>query len=98
MVVYIYRWKIKKGYEQQFKTNWGIVTRLLRDHAGSYGSRLHSSENGDYVAYAQWPSVAAREGANVQTKEMEDARRLMKESIRENFPAEILYMNSDYLI
>lgn len=53
MTIFLYRWKIKPEKEQQFESSWAIVTKAILDECGSYGSRLHIAENGEYVGYAQ---------------------------------------------
>ncbi|PCH81282.1 MAG: hypothetical protein COB96_02755 [Planctomycetota bacterium] len=55
----LYRWKIRNGMEQKFRAAWETVTDLLMEKRGSLGSRLHQSEDGLWVAYAQWPSREA---------------------------------------
>lgn len=52
----VYRFTVIPGKEATFeaarlKRTQGIYLRL-----GSLGSRLHRQVNGDYIAYAQWPS------------------------------------------
>lgn len=53
MTIFLYRWKIKPGKEKQFEDNWATVTRAIREQCGSYGSRLHLANNGEYIGYAQ---------------------------------------------
>ena len=65
MVVYVYRFEVLAGRDADFEQAWAEVTRGYQAHAGSLGSRLHRDERGIYWAYAQWPSRAAREGANL---------------------------------
>lgn len=98
MVVYLYRWKIKSGKEQQFQENWAKVTLILREKGGSYGSRLHIADNGEWIGYAQWPSIEARENCDITTPELELARTLMKEAIEERFPDLCLEIKDDFLV
>ncbi len=59
----IYRWKVAPGDEEYFARRWHEITQdIMRDHGGG-GSRLHRAENGDFVAYARWPSKEARDKA-----------------------------------
>ncbi|HAC58334.1 antibiotic biosynthesis monooxygenase [Parvibaculum sp.] len=59
----IYRWKVAPGDEEYFARRWHEITQdIMRDHGGG-GSRLHRAENGDFVAYARWPSRQARDKA-----------------------------------
>ena len=54
----IYRWKIRPGKEAQFEAAWAEITRFIRQERGGLGSRLHRSEDGTYLAYAEWPDEA----------------------------------------
>ncbi len=51
----IYKFKLKADKIQQFEDNWTELTKLIYKHQGSLGSRLHKSDNLNYIAYAQWP-------------------------------------------
>lgn len=57
----IYQWRLKQGMEQQFHGAWGELTELLKQKRGARGSRLHRTDHGTLVAYAQWPDRAAWE-------------------------------------
>lgn len=59
----IYRWKVAPEDEDHFMRRWHEITKdIVRDHGGG-GSRLHRAENGDFVAYARWPTRADRDRA-----------------------------------
>lgn len=98
MVIYLYRWQLKPGYEQQFQENWSIVTQLLRDQGGSFGSRLHQADNGEWIGYAQWPSMEARETCTIASPKLERALALMREAIAESAPAQVLQIKEDFLV
>ena len=51
----IYTFEVKPGSENDFVKAWSALTQLIKEHAGSGGSRLHKAATGNYVAYAQWP-------------------------------------------
>src|SRR5436309_1377999 len=55
----IYQWRVKAGREAEFQQAWEELTQLLRIHRGARGSRLHRTDYGSLVAYAQWPDQAA---------------------------------------
>ena len=63
MFVAFYRWQVKPGREDEFCEAWARVTRATYRLHGSLGSRLHRSEDGSWIAYAQWPSRADWERA-----------------------------------
>ncbi|PWU17447.1 MAG: hypothetical protein C5B49_08875 [Bdellovibrio sp.] len=98
MIAYLYRWRIKPGKENQFRENWTKVTLILRDQGGSYGSRLHLADNGDWIGYAQWPSREVRDRCNITTPELEHARELMKDAAEKRFPDLELEIQGDYLV
>ena len=63
MFVAVYRWTVKPGMEDRFVRAWHAGTLRIIAIYGSYGSRMHRNENGDFIGYAQWPSRAAWEAA-----------------------------------
>lgn len=97
MTIFLYRWKIKPGKEAQFEENWAVVTKAIREQCGSYGSRLHLAENGEYIAYAQWPDAKTREICELDSSSA-DARLLMREAVESAHPAEQLSVKNDLLI
>ena len=97
MVIFLYRWRIKKGFEQQFIDAWAEVTEFILRNYDSLGSRLHRGEDGIFYGYAQWKSSEQREKAFSQMVETE-ANIRMKEAIEESFPAVTLNPLSDFLI
>jgi heme-degrading monooxygenase HmoA len=44
MFVALYRWKLKRGKEDQFREAWSQVTRSIREKCGSLGSRVRMRE------------------------------------------------------
>ncbi len=56
MFCVIYKFTVKSGYDNEFRHHWRSVTQWYYRHAGSLGSRLHQTDNGTYIGYAQWPS------------------------------------------
>jgi len=98
MVVYLYRWKIKPDKEAQFQKAWAYVTEQLREKSGSLGSRLHRGDDGLWYGYAQWPSVETRERSHLNTDEIAEARRLMKDATLEMLPEILLTPVSDFLV
>lgn len=63
MLAVLYRWRVRAGHEATFRQAWREVTDDIRDNYGGGGSRLHRRDDGDYVAYARWPSREARDRA-----------------------------------
>lgn len=97
MIIFLYRWKIKTGKEKQFEANWAAVTKAIREQCGSYGSRLHRSDRGEYIGYAQWPDTKARDACMLDDSSS-DARVLMREAVEYSFPDEQLVVKNDLLV
>ena len=94
----IYQWRVKAGMEAQFREAWEQLTRLLRDHRGARGSRLHRTDYGTVVAYAQWPSQAAWERSCSLHKLDEDFSKQMLDAVEETWSPMLLTTLSDYLV
>ena len=56
----IYRWSVDPEHEEDFRQRWHIGTLRLKKDFGALGSCLARADNGDFVAFARWPSEAAR--------------------------------------
>lgn len=97
MKVFFYRWKIKPGKEKQFEENWAAVTAAIFEQCGSYGSRLHLAENGEYVGYAQWPNSKTRETCRLDSRSSQ-ARVLMREAVEYSYPDEQFVVKNDLLL
>lgn len=63
MFAVIYRWRVEEKDEKEFQRRWHEITEEIVAHHGGGGSRLHKAENGDWVAYARWPSKKDRDTA-----------------------------------
>ena len=59
--VVVYQWRLKQGREAQFLRAWSELTEILKRTRGAHGSRLHRTEDGSLLAYAQWPDKATWE-------------------------------------
>jgi heme-degrading monooxygenase HmoA len=51
----LYRWRVKPELEQEFIRAWSVATDAFKT-VGALGSRLHRTDDGELVAYAEWPS------------------------------------------
>ena len=58
MFALVYRFRIHENTQQAFIASWAELTRMIRKHEGSLGSRLHREDETTYIDYAQWPSKA----------------------------------------
>jgi len=55
----LYRWRVQPAQEAAFAARWREGTERLKS-LGGLGSCLCRDETGDFVAFARWPSEAAR--------------------------------------
>ncbi|HMT08505.1 MAG TPA: hypothetical protein PKA82_10910 [Pyrinomonadaceae bacterium] len=97
MVAYLYKWKIKPGFEEDFRKGWTAVTQYHLEHSNSLGSRLHRGTDGLFYAYACWPSSEAREQAFANSVEIPE-RQLMIDAIEESFPSVEMSILDDLLL
>lgn len=98
MFIALYRWKLKPGKEEQFREAWSEVTLAIREKFGSLGSRLHHSEDGTWVAYAQWPTKELWQAERSFGPAVEAARMKMREAIDESLPSSYLTVSNDYIV
>jgi hypothetical protein len=75
MFAMLYQWRIIPGSEDAFVHAWARRTEMLVDEQGSWGSRLHRTTDGRFIAYAMWPDRATWANAD-QVPPGEDAARL----------------------
>ena len=71
----IYKFDVKKGREEEFKMVWKKLTKAYLEFAGSMGSRLHTDENGNFIAYALWPNQEILSEANQKLPETKKSLR-----------------------
>lgn len=96
--VVIYRWRLHAGKEQQFQQVWSRNTPEIIARYGGLGSRLHKSEDGTWLAYAQWPNRATWERAYTLPDWDPEGSRLMEEAILERLPRILLEPMADFLV
>ena len=79
MFCVIYRFAVKPGREKRFVDAWSEVTRAFMHSCNALGSRLHTADGQEYIAYAQWPSRQTRESAELPETIKEGAWVTMRE-------------------
>ena len=62
----LYRWKVDPAHVDEFRRRWREATIDLKDRFGALGSCLTRDEEGNFVAFARWPSREQRERANAE--------------------------------
>lgn len=99
MFIAVYEFKIREGMEQQFRGAWLQVTKAIYKHCGSYGSRLHTTENKNIlVGYAQWPDKHQwQKNHNITDVEYIEGRKIMKECLVTSETRYEMQVSDDYL-
>jgi hypothetical protein len=98
MFAVIYRWRVAPGKELEFQEAWERLTREFVSHSSSWGSRLHRSSDGVWVAYAQWPSRVGWESAAVTSDDGRAALTMLRQAVEERFEPILLDVVADHLV
>jgi hypothetical protein len=90
----VYRWRVRPGYEDMFTEGWSRVTLAMHQACGSYGSRLHRSADGVWMAYARWPDKETRDRCS---HEDDEGEAMMSVAVEESLPTMHLEIIADLL-
>lgn len=93
----LYQWQIKPGKVRQFAEAWGAMSEALRAQRGALGSRLHRSEQGTWMAYAQWPSRQLYERSGDLGPVDPDALERLLDAVEDTWPPIFLTPHQDLL-
>lgn len=94
----VYQWRAKPGMEAEFIDAWTRLTREMMRIGQARGSRLHRLDNGNFVAYAQWPDRGAWEKAcALDTLEPGLSQRML-DATEDVWPPMLLSTTSDLLL
>lgn len=75
----LYSFKVKEGREEDFIQSWKSLTELIYRYEGSFGSKLHKDQNGNFIAYAMWPDRETWKGSGDKLpNEANEFRELMR--------------------
>ena len=92
----MYRWRVKEGCEENFRDAWRRATEAIYQKYKSLGSRLHKSDDGLWIAYAQWRSREDWQAMqNRSVAADEDAFAMMRDSIEGTTEVTCLTMTDD---
>ncbi|MBO9495756.1 antibiotic biosynthesis monooxygenase [Thalassotalea sp. G20_0] len=99
MFIAVYEFEIKEGTETEFRKAWLEVTKAVYQNCGSFGSRLHTSDNPNIlVGYAQWPDRQQWEKDHELTDALYlQARQRMKYCLVQLKTVYQLEVSDDYL-
>lgn len=90
MLSVILEFDVIEGKETDFVNAWTECTKVIYENFGSLGSRLHKSEHGSYIAYAQWPSHKVYEESSEWPEHLVCVRDRMREMLKIGKP-KLLY-------
>jgi hypothetical protein len=89
MFCVLYKFIVKSDCDDHFRHHWSAVTQWYYHHACSLGSRLHRTNNGEYIAYAQWQTREQWETQrDTSDVELQAHRQAMREACEK---IEVLY-------
>ncbi|NLS11635.1 antibiotic biosynthesis monooxygenase [Vibrio sp. SM6] len=99
MFVVVYEFEVTPGSEDLFRQAWLDVTKAIYRYCGSYGSRLHRSDEPQrFIGYAQWPSKAQWQKNYIATDAKEvQAREKMRACLIQSSVLYQLEVMDDYL-
>jgi len=83
--------------EAQFREAWEDLTAFLCEHRGALGSRLHHTDQGTIVAYAQWPDRATWERSCAQHEQDSALSERLLAAVEETWSPMFLTTVSDRL-
>lgn len=83
MICVLIEFVVKPGQEDAFVTAWTELTRYIRQHFGSLGSRLHRADDGRYLGYAQWPDAQVHATAGDDSEAYRRLRERMNTTLEQ---------------
>lgn len=96
--VALYRWRVDPASEDAFIEAWTRLTKLIRDHEGGRGSRLHRASDGTLYGYAQWPDRNTWESPRSLPPEAEQYQNVIGSAVVERFEPVLLEPIGDLLL
>jgi hypothetical protein len=96
MFAVIYRGFIRPGFEKDYQKAWNTIAVYFLKNCGAYGSALHQTEKGEWIAYSRWPSKEVRDQAWVDQhalpEEIKKAIQTLKNCTDPNKPSDEIPM------
>jgi len=90
MLAVVLEFDVIDGMEEQFREAWIETTEIIYQNFGSLGSRLHKSDNGVFIAYAQWPDLDVYESDHHWPDDTLSTRERMRACLKIGKPT-VLY-------
>lgn len=98
MITVLFRWEIKPQYEQEFKEGWSEIIHRNIEKYGALGSRLHKTDDNQWISYSQWLSEDHFNNAQNCQDNHQSARVKMINAIQRTYPAIIMVPVIDHLL
>lgn len=93
----VYQWRLKSGMEEQFLEAWRELTENLKLR-GARGSRLHRTEDGSLLAYAQWTDKQAWERSCALHELDQALSQRMLDAAEDTWPPMLLTVIADLFV
>tara|TARA_R110000751_G_scaffold27112_2_gene71888 strand:+ start:557 stop:880 length:324 start_codon:yes stop_codon:yes gene_type:complete len=99
MIAVLLEFDVIAGMESQFRKAWVETTDIIYENFGSLGSRLHKSDNGKFIAYAQWPDLSVYENDHHWPDDSKCTREKMRACLKIGKPTVLhtLTLDTDLL-
>lgn len=99
MLAVILEFDVIEGKETQFRHAWTETTEIIYRNFVSLGSRLHQSDNGKFIAYAQWPDADTYEADHHWPEDSVHVREKMRACLKNGMPTVLhkLTLDTDLL-
>ena len=99
MIAVLLEFDVIAGMESQFRKAWVETTDIIYENFGSLGSRLHKSDNGKFIAYAQWPDLSVYENDHDWPDDSKSTREKMRACLKIGKPTVLhtLTLDTDLL-
>lgn len=94
----LYRWRVDPAREEEFIAAWASLTEAIARECGGLGSRLHRLDgDGQWAAYAQWPSRESWEAAREADSPDPESTAALGRAVLESFPPLLMVPERDLL-
>ena len=99
MLAIVLEFDVIDGMQDAFRTSWIETTEIIYQNFGSLGSRLHEADNGQFIAYAQWPNLSVYECDHDWPEDSKNARESMRNCLKIGKPTVLhkLTLDTDML-
>jgi quinol monooxygenase YgiN len=94
----LYQWRVKPGKLRQFCDAWAALIEALRRQRGALGGRLHRTDQGTWIAYAQWPSRQSWEDTCNAEPVDPAASHSLQDAVEDTWPPVLMSTHDDRML